>query len=141
MSGAFNPEVPDFSRYSLALFHDGEAVFASTLAGLRPLILCVHSCMSLYSGCVLHDKVTGFAAARLLAHSGFVRTLMTGLISAPARKLLSETGMDISAAREVARILTRDGLCLCPMEERALKARDNEAFFREMQKLFSPKQE
>lgn len=139
MSGGFNEDYPDFSRYTLALFHDGQAVFASTLSGLRPLILCLHSCLDLYSGCVLHDKVTGFAAARLLVHAGIARKLMTGLISAPARKLLVENGVEVVAGAEVERIMMRDGMRLCPMEEKALKAKDNEAFYSEMQNLFKQK--
>jgi hypothetical protein len=70
LSSSFTPAKTDFSRYSLALFHENDMVFASTYPGLQPLILCVYSCKGLYTGCVLHDKAVGFAAARLLAYSG-----------------------------------------------------------------------
>jgi len=139
VSFSFNPDETDFSRYSLALFHENNLVFASTYSGLQPLILCVYSCKGLYTRCVLHDKAVGFAAARLLAYSGIASLVRTRLISAPARSLLTQQGIEIHAENEVENILTRDGLCLSPMEERALKAGDNEAFFREMEKLFRPK--
>ncbi|MEN6466576.1 MAG: DUF1893 domain-containing protein [Syntrophaceae bacterium] len=139
MSFSFNPDKTDFSRYSLALFSEGNVVFASTHSGLQPLILCVYSCKDLYTDCVLHDKAIGFAAARLLAYSGIASLVRTRVISAPARHLLSRQGMEIHAEQEVENFLTRDGLRLSPMEERALKAADNEAFYREMERLFRPK--
>lgn len=139
MSYPFDPDKTDFSRYSLALFHDKNVVFASTFSGLQPLIMCVYSCKGLYSGCVLHDKAIGFAAARLLAYSGIAKLVRTRIISAPARNLLSQQGVEIYTETDVENFLTRDGLCLSPMEEKALKASDNESFFHEMEKLFRPK--
>jgi len=106
---------------------------------LQPLILCVYSCKDLYTGCVLHDKAVGFAAARLLAYSGIASIVRTKIISAPARQLLLQQGMEIHAEKEVEHFLTADRLCLHPMEERALKARDNESFFHDMEKLFRAK--
>jgi hypothetical protein len=139
VSFSFNPDLTDFTRYSLALFHENNVVFASTYSGLQPLILCVYSCKDLYAGCVLHDRAIGFAAARLLAYSGIAKLVRTGIISAPARNLLSRQGVEIHAEKEVEKFLTRDGLCLSPMEERALKASDNETFFHDMERLFRPK--
>lgn len=139
MSFSFDPDKTDFSKYSLALFRESDVVFASTFSGLQPLILCVYSCKDLYTGCVLHDKAVGFAAARLLAYSGIAALVRTSIITVPARNLLLQQGMEVHAEKEVQKFLTRDGLCLSPMEERALKARDNETFFRDMERIFRPK--
>lgn len=139
MSSDFNPDKTDFSRYSLALFHENNVVFASTYSGLQPLISCIYSCKDLYTGCILHDRAVGFAAARLLAYSGMVKLVRTNIISAPARNLLSQHAVEVYSEKEVENFLTRDGLFLSPMEERALKARDNESFFHDMEKLFRPK--
>ncbi len=123
---------PDFSRYSLALFSEGQVVFSSDKSGIRPLVDCIRECKDKFGGCLLHDKVTGLAAAKLIVFSGMISNVMTGLISAPALELLKEEGVKVLAEKKVDMIMNREGTGRCPMEERAEITLDNESFFFEL---------
>jgi hypothetical protein len=123
---------PDFSRYTLALFSEGQAVFTSDKKGIRPLVECIRECKDKFSGCLLHDKVTGLAAARLVVFSGMISEVVTGLISAPALELLREEGIKVSYDKKSDIIMNRDGTGRCPMESRAEITLDNESFFYEL---------
>jgi len=63
-------QIIDFSKYSLVLIHDEQVVYTSDQPGLRPLLACLAECRNRYRNCVLHDRVTGLAAARLIVHVG-----------------------------------------------------------------------
>lgn len=117
---------PDFQDYSLAMFCGGRRVFTSSEPGLKPLVEWLEIYRGKYHGCLLHDKVVGLAAAKLIVYSGLISEVTTGVSSVPAKSFLLDHGVPVSAALCVDNILTRDGTVICPGEVIALEtdARD-----------------
>jgi len=127
---------PDFTRYSLALFHEGRIIFYSEKGGLRPLVECILACRDRFNGCDLHDRVIGLAAAKLVIASGMIGRVITRTASSPARAFLEEKSIPLTAGEVVPRILNREKTTPCPMEQKAEATADPETFFREMSALF-----
>jgi len=119
---------PDFHEYSLAMFCGGKRIFMSGESGLKPLVEWLEIYRGKYHGCLLHDKVVGLAAARLIVYSGFISEVVTGVSSAPAKSFLLDHGVSVIAALCVDNILTRDGAAICPGEVIALKTDDRKEF-------------
>jgi len=111
--------IPDFSKYSLALFHGDDLIYSSDTKGLRPLFDCTQQYRG-ESGLILHDKVIGLAAAKLVVYSGIIREVMTMVASRPAKNFLEEHGIIIRASNIVANIMTKDRSAVCPGEVIAL---------------------
>ena len=126
---------PDFSSYSLALVKSDEIIFSSAKSGIRPLLECVTSIKE--DGCILHDKVIGLAAARLIAYSGIIESVKTMVISRPAKEHLEKNKIPFEANTVTDRILNNSKTGMCPMEEKALKSADDKEFFDEISLLFS----
>ncbi len=120
--------MPDFQDYSLAMFCGGSRVFTSGEPGLRPLAEWLEIYRGKYQGCLLHDKVVGLAAAKLIVYSGLISEVVTGVASAPARSFLLAQGVSVHAARGVDNILARDGKAICPGEVIALETEDRDEF-------------
>lgn len=120
---------PDFSRYFLALIKDDRIVFSSDKSGLRPLIECINKFK--LKDCILHDKVVGLAAARLIIYSEMFSRVITPLASRPAVELLNNANIILKATLVVDNILNKDKSSICPME---LKAQNlsNKDFFLEI---------
>ena len=57
--------IPDFTRYSLALLEGEKLIYSACGGGLRPLWDALEKFQG-KSGLILHDKVIGLAAARLI---------------------------------------------------------------------------
>jgi|TARA_B100001971_G_C18252828_1_gene579657 hypothetical protein len=127
--------IADFTKYSLALVKDGEVIFSSDKSGLRPLVECVKKFKSGVEGCVLHDKVVGLAAARLIVYSGIVSSVVTKVCSKLAKELLDKSGIEVGAGAVVDNILNWDKSDVCPMEKKAV-GMENEEFFSEMSEKF-----
>ena len=127
---------PDFTRYSLALFHEGRIIFYSEKGGLRPLAECIRACRGRFSGCELHDRVIGLAAAKLVVVSGMIVRVITRTASAPAMAFLEEKAIPLTAGEVVPRILNREKSAPCPMEQKAETTADPETLFRELSALF-----
>jgi len=126
--------IPDFTRYSLALLEGDKLIHSSTKSGLRPLwdaltVFCGKS------GLVLHDKVVGLAAARLIVHSGMIAKILTGVASLPARQFLGNTGIALCALDIVDNILTKDQSAVCPGELIALGTSDQDAFIQKIRAM------
>lgn len=119
---------PDFHDYSLAMFCGGRRVFTSSEPGLKPLVEWLEIYRGKYQGCLLHDKVAGLAAAKLIVYSGLISEVVTGVSSAPAKSFLLDHGVPVSAALLVDNIMTRDGTAICPGEVIALETDDREEF-------------
>jgi len=119
---------PDFQDYSLAMFCGGRRVFTSREPGLKPLVEWLEIYRGKYRGCLLHDKVVGLAAAKLIVYSGLISEVVTGVSSAPAKSFLLAQGVHVSADRCVDNILTRDGTAICPGEVIALETDDRDEF-------------
>ncbi|PIN86598.1 hypothetical protein COV19_03705 [Candidatus Woesearchaeota archaeon CG10_big_fil_rev_8_21_14_0_10_44_13] len=133
-----NPK-PDFSRYSLALIRRNKIIFSSDKEGIRPLVECVREnegqCNE--KECILHDKVVGLAAARLIVHMGCISYVHTDLCSIPAKELLESKKIGLEAKMIVDNILNKDRSGICRMELKAMEIKDDEKFFSELSGMFS----
>lgn len=129
---------PDFDRYSLALFHEGSMVFSSGKEGLRPLVECIRACRGRYSGCELHDRAIGLAAAKLVvATGGMIARIATRRASERALTLLERHAVPIAAVEVVPVLLNRDRSGPCLMEQKASATEDPQQFLREIDAFFS----
>jgi hypothetical protein len=128
---------PDFTRYSLALFHEGRIIFYSEKEGLRPLVECIRACRGRFSGCELHDRAIGLAAAKLVVASGMIGRVITRRASARAVALLEKHAVPLTVDEVVPVILNRDRTALCLMEQKAEATEDPERFFAEISAFFS----
>ncbi|MDR1734230.1 MAG: DUF1893 domain-containing protein [Oscillospiraceae bacterium] len=75
------------------------------------------------------DKVVGLAAAYLWALCK-VRYIWGETMSEAAYAYLKKRGMTVEFDTLVPQILRKDGAGICPMEEKALSAKDAVAFYR-----------
>lgn len=123
---------PDFTEYSLALIKDNNIVFSSDKSGLRPLIECIKECKSKFKDCILHDKVVGLAAARLVVYSKIISLVITDIASKSAEELLNKNSVIVKAQKIVDNILNKDKSAICPMELKAQRINNNEDFFSEI---------
>jgi len=124
---------------SLVLKKGDKVIYATTRRGLRPLFDCITIEKSKFDSreCVLFDKVIGLAAARLVVYCGFIASVNALLASKKAVELLNDSGVSIQAETVVDRILNMDKSASCPMEQKASKFSDNEAFYAELRKTFA----
>jgi hypothetical protein len=117
---------PDLSKYSLVLIKGDRVLFTSEDRGIAPLI----ECLDLFSGCdgrcILHDRVTGLAAARLVVYGGFIVEVVTRVISQPAKAFLEKHGIRLRAGEIVPGIFNRAKTGACPAETIALQTEDPE---------------
>lgn len=120
--------MPDFQDYSLAMFCGGKRIFTSREGGLKPLAEWLDIYRGKYQGCLLHDKVVGLAAAKLIVYSGLISEVVTGVASVPSRSFLLAQGVSVHAARWADNILTGDGTAICPGEVIALETEDRDEF-------------
>jgi len=129
---------PDFDRYSLALFHEGRMVFSSAKEGLRPLVECIRTCRGRFSGCELHDRAIGLAAAKLVvATGGMIDRIATRRASARAVALLGQHTVPLVVGETVPVLLNRDRSGPCLMEQKASATEDPQQFLREIDAFFS----
>lgn len=129
--------IPDFDRYSLALFHEGRVVFSSDKEGLRPLVECIRACRGRFSGCELHDRAIGLAAAKLVVATGMIDRIVTRRASARAVTLLETFSVPLVAGEVVPILLNRDRTGPCLMEQKAAATEDRDQFLREIFAFFS----
>lgn len=128
--------IPDFSRYSLALLEGNAIIYSSNGAGLRPLWDALAKFQD-RSGLVLHDKVMGLAAARLIGYSGVVAEIVTTVVSLPARQFLQKNNIALRADNVAANILTRDQSAVCPGEVIALNTDDPDVFLQKIRAMLN----
>ena len=126
--------IPDFTCYSLALVEGDHMIYSSKDSGLRPLwdALEKHSGKS---GLILHDKVMGLAAARLIDHSGIVEEVYTTVVSMPAGQFLKDCGIRLTAFNVVPNILTNDKGSICPGEIIALNTNEPDVFYKKIKAM------
>jgi hypothetical protein len=127
---------PDFTKYSLALIQSDKIIFSSQRHGLRPLWDCLQNYRQTKERFILHDKVIGLAAARLVVYSGIIAEIQTLLISQPAKKFLDENGIKVEAEKTVANILTQDMRSICHGEIIALNIADPDEFSKKIMSMF-----
>ena len=125
---------PDFKCYSLALLEVGMIIHSSRGSGLRPLWDALEK-YSGKSGLILHDKVMGLAAARMIDRSGMIDEVYTAIVSSPARQFLNDCGIRLTAIQVVPNILTNDKSSVCPGEIIALNTSEPDAFYRQIKAM------
>lgn len=131
---------PDFSKYSLAVYDKDQLIHSSRDTGLRPLFDCLQILRG-KSGLMLHDKVIGLAAARLIVYSGIISKIITPVISIPAKKYLEDNSIMIEAYDVANNIMTRDRSAVCPGEVIALNTDEADDFMQKIKAmLYGPKQ-
>ena len=128
--------IPDFTQYSLALFKDEKRIHASDGGGLRPLWDALEKHKD-KSGLLLHDKVMGLAAARLIVCSGIIAEIFTMVASRPAKEFLEESSIRLTAFDVTANILTKDKSTICPAEVIALGTSDPNAFLQKIRAMMN----
>lgn len=126
---------PDLDGCTLALVHEGQVVYRSSAGGLQPLIDCLAACRGRYRNGLLHDRVVGLAAARLMAPTGVVQRVVTGVVSQPALTFLEAHQIAVQADAVVDQILTADRRRPCPAEVIALEVEDLLTFQRRIAEL------
>ena len=126
---------PDFGKYSLALIRGDEIIFSADGQGLRPLVDCLEKYAQTKGKLILHDKVIGLAAARLVHYSGIIFAVYTRLVSRPAQKFLEENGIEIYAEEVAANILTKDRRAICPGEVLALNTAEQHEFVKQIKAM------
>lgn len=128
--------MPDFSEYTLALFDKETLIYSSREKGLRPLFDCLERYKG-KSGLILHDKVIGLAAAKLIVYSEIIAQVITRASSAPAKKFLEDNGVVINAYHVTANIMTKDGSAVCPGEVIALNSDTPDDFSRKIKAMLN----
>jgi hypothetical protein len=126
--------MPDFSKYTLALYEGNKLICSSQDKGLRPLLDCLDKNRG-KSGLILHDKVIGLAAARLIVYSGIIAQVITTVVSIPAEKYLKDNGIILRALEVAANIMTKDGKAICPGEVIAQNTQAKVDFFRKIKTM------
>jgi len=127
---------PDFSKYALALVHEGHIVFSSQNKGIAPLMECIEACSHQYRNCRLYDRVIGLAAAKLVVASRMITSVVARVSSQPAVEFLQKSKIPMESQLTVPRIIARDGVSTCPMEQRALSTDDSDFFLNQMRDFF-----
>jgi hypothetical protein len=128
--------IPDFTRYSLALLEGEKLIYSACGGGLRPLWDALGKFQG-KSGLILHDKVIGLAAARLIVQSGMIAATFTRVASLPAKQFLENNGVALTAFDVAANILTQDKSAVCPGEVIALNTSDPDAFLQKIKAMMA----
>ncbi|MHB8138957.1 MAG: DUF1893 domain-containing protein [Smithellaceae bacterium] len=126
--------IPDFTSYSLALLEGDSLIYSSRGSGLRPLWDALEK-YSDKSGLILHDKVVGLAAARLIDRSGVIAEVYTIVVSLPAQQFLGDRGIRLTVFNVVPNILTHDKSTVCPGEMIALNTSEPDAFYQKIRAM------
>lgn len=91
-----------------------DKIYTSTERGVKPLLAWIDGGTDM-SGFSAADKVVGKAAAFLYVILG-VKAVYAGVISEPAKQVLTENGIDVEYGTLTDAILNRAGTGFCPME-------------------------
>lgn len=121
--------------FSLFLVKKDKVIFKSKKEGLKPLIECIKQIKLKEKDYVLHDKVVGLAAAKLIVYSGVISEVVTPLCSDLAKDLLIQNKIKIKAEEIVENILNEDKTGICPMELKAIESKNCSEFFDYIQNL------
>ncbi|MBT3408208.1 DUF1893 domain-containing protein [Candidatus Woesearchaeota archaeon] len=126
---------PDFSKYNLALIKNDEIIFTSNKSGIRPIVECVIKYKGKIKDCVLHDKIIGLGAAKIIVYSGIIKELCSEVTSTPAIDHLVKNKISFEVRGFADNIMNRENTDICPMEQKALKFEDDEEYFLHVKEL------
>jgi hypothetical protein len=109
--------------YALVIAKNGELLFTSREAGIRPIYQAVRELGESLRGASVADKVIGKAAA-LFCKLVRVRSVYALLISEIAIETLQAAGIELEFGRSCPHILNRSRDGMCPIETLALDVDD-----------------
>ena len=101
--------------WSCVIFGGSGEVRTFSRRGVADLLHLLHEESAFLRGAFVADKVVGKGAAALMVLGG-VSELYTDVISTPARTLLEQNGIAVTAAAESPNIRNRTGDGICPVE-------------------------
>ena len=127
--------IPDFKKYSLALFEGEHILFESNESRLKPLVEMVQIYQGQHTDCTLHDKVVGLASAKIISASGMISKLNAGIMSKDARDFLKPTEVQYTYQMLVDEIQNREKDGPCKMEGKAREIADPDEFLKAMIEL------
>lgn len=99
------------------LVYNNETLSTHSNRGVQDLLALVATEPDRLKGAIVADKITGKAAAALMATGGVVE-VYTNIISTPARELLEAENIKVFATKEVPYILNRNKSNMCPFDSR-----------------------
>jgi len=102
-------------KAACVLMHGGVIVGEASGMGVKPILQFLENEPDLLKGADAADKVIGKAAAILLVLGG-VQYVYGEIMSEAGRDFLKSHGVACSCGRLVARITSRDGTGMCPLE-------------------------
>lgn len=103
-----------FDRFSCVIEKDGEVIFSSTDAGIRPVIEVIDKKLNAKGSCV-SDKIVGKAAALLYSYLE-VKSVYAAVMSKKGREVLQKHGIEAKSDVLTEEIRNRAGDGICPME-------------------------
>ena len=108
-------EYMESNDLKMVVYKDGEMVAQSTDRGIKPVYDVYVKDFEGLKGAFVADRITGKAAAMLLAQGG-ISGIYTDLISEPAVEIFEESGISLQYKNRVSHILNRDKNGMCPIE-------------------------
>lgn len=100
----------------LVVMKNGEPVSTSNDRGIKPIYDVYTKELYHLEGAYIADRVTGKAAAMLIAEAG-IKGLYTDLISDAALEVLDQYPILVEYGKRVPFILNREGNDMCPIEK------------------------
>ena len=119
----------------LVVMRNGEPLASSFDRGIKPIYDVYTKEIHHLEGAYIADRVTGKAAAMLLAEAG-VKGLYTDLISDAAIEVLDEYPILVEYKKRVPYILNREGNDMCPIEKISRGVQDVEGLIKGIEEFF-----
>lgn len=119
----------------LVVMKDGIPLAISTDRGIKPIYDVYTKELHHLDGAYIADRVTGKAAAMLLAEGG-VKGVYTDLISDAAIEVLDQFPILVEYGKRVPFILNREGDDMCPIEKISRGVKDVDGLIEGIEEFF-----
>lgn len=119
----------------LVVMKNGEPIATSVDRGIKPIYDVYTKELHHLDGAYIADRVTGKAAAMLLAEGG-VKGVYTDLISDAAIEVLDQFPILVEYGKRVPFILNREGDDMCPIEKISRGVQDVEGLIAGIEEFF-----
>lgn len=126
-------------KAKVSFFSEGQEIFRSKKGGVAPLLEALESGKS-FSGASVGDTIVGLAAARIFSELQ-VKRVYAETLSKEGKDFLEKSGIEVSFAQLVEKILNRDRTDSCPFEKMARENSDFSEAVGKMQAFLSEKSE
>lgn len=108
-------EYMEKNNLKMVVINNDEIITQSTDRGIKPVYDVYINAYESLKGAFVADRITGKAAAMLLAQGG-ISGIYTDLVSEPAVEIFKEKGIKLQYKKRVPHILNRDMDGMCPIE-------------------------